>query len=217
VAWVAVAVAGSAVVGAAVSSNSASKARKSAANAASNDLGFAQAQYNDWLDAFGDIQTNLSDYYEALTPAFLETQGLQAFEQEKAQALDGLRTTLEQRGIATSGLAADIERDVAINSASERARIRAEAPIKSAQVQQEFLQIGLGQNPANNVQQALSSRTAQLSADSRLATRAAGQATGAAVDSTFDALQAILDRPTGTTTVGAPMGNPNNTTAASTA
>lgn len=217
--WVAVAVAGSAVVGAAVSSNNASKARKSAANAAKNDLEFAKAQYEDWLDAFGDIQTNLSDYYENLTPDFYETQMLQAFEQEKQIALEQLEADFAQRGIELSGLDKEVREDIALNSAIERAKIRAEAPIRTAQAKQEFLQIGLGQNPASNVQGALANRTAQLSADARLAGQAASKATGAAVDSTFDALTKILESnsSSGVDNVGAPVGDPNATEAARTA
>lgn len=223
--WVAAAVVGSAVVGAAVSSNNASKARKTASGAAKSDLEFAKAQYADWLDAFGDIQTNLSEYYENLTPDFYETQALQAFEQEKQFALDSLEADLAQRGIDTSGLAKEIQEDVAFSSAVERAKIRAEAPIKTAQAQQEFLQIGLGQNPADNVQASLLNRTNQLNKDARLASKAAGRATGAAVDTTFDALTKLLQNnsggsgnvgdPTGDP-VGAPVGNPNATEAART-
>ena len=210
--WVAVAVAGSAVVGAAVSSNNASKARKSAANAAKSDLGFAKAQYEDWLNAFGDIQNNLSEYYENLTPDFMEAQGLQAFEQEKEFALSQLEADLAQRGIEQSGIAKEAYEDFAFESASERARIRAEAPLRTAQAQQEFLQVGLGQNPASNVQSALASRSAQASADARLATQASARATGAAVDTTFNALTEILQNNQNTNTgqQGAPVGNPNN-------
>lgn len=216
--WVAVAVAGSAVVGAAVSSKNARDARKAASSAAKSDLEFAKAQYADWLDAFGDIQDNLSDYYENLTPDFYETQAIQAFEQEKEFALSQLEADLAQRGIDTSGLAKEIQEDIAFSSAVERAKIRAEAPIKTAQAKQEFLQIGLGQNPADNVQASLLNRTNQLNQDARLATQAAGKATGAAVNTTFDALTKLMQNNSGGSgQVGAPVGDPNSTEAARTA
>lgn len=216
--WVAVAVAGSAVVGAVVSSNNASSARKSAAKSAKNELEFAKAQYEDWLDAFGDIQENLSDYYENLTPDFYEAQALQAFEQEKQLAMQQLEADLAQRGIDYSGLSREVRQEVAVSSAIERAKIRAEAPLKTAEAKREFLQIGLGQNPADNVYASLSNRTAQLSQDARVATQAAGQSTGAAVDSTFDALAKILaqDNSSGVDNTGAPIGDPNATEAART-
>lgn len=208
--WVAVAVGGSAIVGAATSSRAAGKASDAAARSASNELEFSKAQYSDWLDAFGDIQTNLSNYYENLTPEFFETQALQAFEQEKELAFQQLEADLAQRGIDTSGLAADLNKDLAIASATERAKIRAEAPIKTAQAKQEFLQIGLGQNPASNVQGVLANRTAQLSADARLANQAAAKATGAAVDTTFDQLTKLLQNNQSTGQQGVPVGNPND-------
>jgi hypothetical protein len=217
-AWVAVAVAGTAVASTAVSARSARKSASAAAGAAKNELGFAQAQYADWLDVFGDIQTNLGEYYENLTPDLYETQALQAFEQEKQLALDALEIEFAQRGIDTSGLAKETYENIAFSSAAERAKIRAEAPIKTAQVKQEFLQIGLGQNPADNVHASLLNRTNQLNQDARLASQAAGKATGAAVDTTFDALTKLLKNNStpDTTVIGAPTGNPNSTVASRT-
>ena len=208
--------AAAAVAGAAItsysSSRSASKATEASSQAAKDELEFSKAQYEDWLDAFGDIQTNLSDYYENLSSGQFETQALQAFEQEKTLALQEIDANLAQRGIERSGLAKETFEDIAITSAAERARIRAEAPLKTAQAQQEFLQIGLGQNPASNVQGALANQTARLSQDARLATQASAQATGAAVDTTFNALSKILNNNQNTNTgqQGAPVGNPND-------
>lgn len=191
--WVAV---GAAFVGAAASTYSSNKAASAAKDASRKSTNFAKQQYADWLDVFGDIQANLSEYYENLTPAFIETQGLQAFEQEKDLALKQIEEDFAQRGISSSGLAQDLRKDVAIESATERARIRAEAPLTLAQTQQEFLQIGLGQNPASNVQATLSNRANSAAADARLASSAAASATQNAVEVSFNALSDYLNRDT---------------------
>ena len=181
-------VAGAVVVAAVVGHQSAKDASGKAAASARTSLEFSKAQYADWLDAFGDVQANLSDYYENLTPAYLETQGLQAFEREKTIALTGLRENLEQRGIATSGLAVDAETDIALQSATARASIRAEAPLRAAQEQSNFLQIGLGQNPADNLQNTLNTQARTSEAQAVQARADSAKATGAAIDTTFDVL-----------------------------
>jgi hypothetical protein len=180
--------AGAAVAGV----SEARKGRKDAKRAAKNELAFAQQQYDDWFAAFGDIQQNLSNYYQNLTPAFIESQELQAFEQEKAATLENVRTTLEQRGISTSGLAGDIEKDIEISSAAERAKIRAEAPMKAATEQRDFLQVGLGQNPAGNLSTALGRQTELTAQRSQQATAGAVQAVGGAIDTTFNQLSSLL-------------------------
>jgi len=183
--WFAVGAAAVTVVGGAISSNNAAK---KAENSEKRNLAFAEAQYQDWLDAFGSVQDNLSDYYNSLTPEFFEARNLEAFEKEKTRAMDNLRIGLEQRGIATSGLAADAEADIEFASASERAKIRAEAPMRVAQEQLGFLQTGLGVNPASSVQQVLSNQSVRTAKQADAARAEAADAASAAVDTTFDVL-----------------------------
>lgn len=173
---VAAAVVGSAAVGAVganVASNRAAGASERASERASEasqaELDFAKERYADWKAVFGDLQENLAEYYENLSPELIETQGIQAIEQERALALQRLDQQFTQRGIGTSGLAKQAEADVNISTAQQRAQVRAEAPMRAAQEQSRFLQIGLGQNPAGSVQQSLARRTGQanLLADQR--------------------------------------------------
>jgi hypothetical protein len=177
----AAAVLGGAAISSLVGSKSASKASKAASNAAANELGFAQRQYDDWKAVYGDLQENLGNYYNSLDVSKMTTEQLQIFEREKDAKLTQVRETLEQRGIATSGLAASVEKDFAYQSAVERAKIRAEAPMKKAALQQQFLQIGLGQNPADNIQDALGNQTRTAETNSQNANQNASAAVGGLV------------------------------------
>lgn len=174
--WGTIAALGISAVSALASSNSASKQAKAAdrrqamaMNAQQNELDFAKEQYDDWQNIFGPIQENLSEFYKDLTPDLIETQGLEAIEQERARMTTQLDQNLAQRGISDSGVAAQAQTDIAMQTAEQRAKVRAEAPMKSAQQKLGFLQVGLGQNPQGQVQQALGNQT-------RMQSQQAGQA-----------------------------------------
>ena len=143
-------------------------------------LDFEKQRYQEWQETYGPLEDNLSEYYKQLSPMLREVQGLEAYEKEKNVALTNLRENLAQRGLDTSGIAADVETSFAIESAAERARIRAEAPMETAREQLNFLQVGLGQNPANSVGAALQNRASDASATARDTARAASQASQAA-------------------------------------
>jgi hypothetical protein len=177
------------VVAAGVSYSASQSASKRAASVAETDLEFAQAQYQDWQDTFGSIQDNLADYYTNLTPEQVEAQDLEAFELEKKAVLDTIEQEFAQRGITTSGLHAGVIQDIEMDSALQRAQIRTNAPTKTRQAQQNFLQIGLGQNPANNLQNVLSNRASTSANEAAQAGAATAAAVSQATSSTFDILQ----------------------------
>lgn len=149
---VAAAVVGSAVVGA-VSSSSSSKRASSSANAATAasseasaaQLEFAKEQYADWEKAYGPIQDNLSAYYNSLTPEKYETQSIQAINQSYANANKQITQSLAQRGIATSGLAAQAQVDLATKQAQDTATVRATSDQVVANEKMKFLSLGMGQ------------------------------------------------------------------------
>lgn len=168
------------VGGAAIAANASRSAASDAAGAARDtsaaELAFAQQQREEWKAVYGDVQDNLASYYKNLSSDFIEAQGLEQYNKERDAALTKVNEVVAQRGLTNSGIATQIALDANLASAEQRARIRAEAPLKAAQEQSRFLQIGLGQNPANNVQQVLSSQANQAGADSRNAAASAGSA-----------------------------------------
>lgn len=197
-----VAIAGVVVAGVGVAANlymadqagsAAKKAGKRASASEQKRLDFEQEQWNEWQDTYGPTEDRLAAYYEALTPTLRITQGLEAFEKEKERAMTNLRETFAQRNIDRSGMSAEIDRSVAIDSAEIRAKIRADAPMEVAKEQAGFLQIGLGQDPNAGVRGALTNETNTANRNELIAARNAGQATGALVDSITDFAQLGLD------------------------
>lgn len=166
------------IAGSVISSRSASKAANKAASAEEAQLAFAMEQYDDWQNVFGPIQDNLSNYYQSLTPDYYEAAGLEAFQKERDAQLTQLRETLAQRGLATSGVSAALERSTAIDTAQTRANIRREAPSKVAEEKGRFLQIGMGQNPGASYSSALSQITQGRQQNAMLQSQAAGAAIG---------------------------------------
>lgn len=169
------------IAGAAMSSRAASKAAKTAASAEEAQLAFAQEQYDDWQNVFGPIQDNLSSYYQSITPDYYEAAGLEAFQKERDQQMTQLRETLAQRGLATSGVSAAMERSNAIDTAQTRASIRREAPVKAAEDKSRFLQIGMGQNPGASYSNALSQVATARQQSAQQQSQAAGAAVGSAI------------------------------------
>lgn len=182
------------VVGSMYASKQASKASDRATAAATDAeaarLGFEREQWDEWQATYGPIEDSLANYYNTLTPSFRATQGLEAHEKEMNRAMKNLNENLAQRGIATSGIAAQQQTDMSIASAEERARIRAAAPLEVAKEKLGFLQVGLGMNPQTGMRDALDSanRTAQSTAS--IAAQNAGIASGAMIGSFTDLAQA---------------------------
>ena len=193
--WGLVAGAAISVVGGVVASNSADK-RAEGANAASDAaLAFEQERYDDWKATYGDIQDNLSDYFSSLTPEYYATMGLENQEQAFETSMARINESLAQRGITNSAVAASLESQAEIDNAEAKARIRSEAPRMAAQEKMNFLQVGLGQNPANSVSGAMQSDANRLQQQAAIAEQQAGQAVGSAVSTVGTGLADYLNRP----------------------
>lgn len=190
---VATAIAGSAVLGAVVSSNAAGKATDAASKASQSELAFNQQRYDDWKAVYGPIQDNLSDYYSNLSPDMYEAQGLEAFNAEYQKAQDAVATSLAQRGITDSGLSAQLEQQGAISAAQNRAAIRMDAPAKVAELQSNFLQIGLGQDPSGDIAGTLARNTSTTQNIATQSQMAAGQAAGNAITEVGNAAVALAN------------------------
>lgn len=191
--WGAVALAGAAVVGSAMSKSSADKATRSADNAAAAELAFNQQRYDDWKEVYGPIQDNLANYYSSITPDMYEVQGLEAFNKEFEIQQQRLDETLAQRGIADSGIAAQLDLQQELGAAESRAKIRMSSPALAAEEQSRFLQIGLGQNPANSVAATLGNQAVLKAQNANQQQQVAGQAIGTAITEIGNAAGALGD------------------------
>lgn len=191
--WTAIIGAGAALLGASASKGASDNAARKQAEADKAKLDFEKKRYEDWKNIYGDVEKNLSSYYNDLSPELRTAQGLEAFEREKEVALTQLRSNLAQRGISTSGIAAQTETDIAIGSAEERARIRAAAPMEVAREKANFLSVGMGNNPAGDVGRALGDQASRASSRAAATARASGQATQAAIEAGANLAEELVD------------------------
>ena len=217
-------VAGAAIglVGTAYASRQASKSADRATAAASNaeaaQLAFAQEQYDEWKATYGGVEDQLAKYYETLTPTMRITQGLEAHEKEMNRARKQLEESYAQRGISSSGIAAQTRTEMSVASAEERARIRAAAPLEVAKEKLGFLQVGLGMNPQQGMYNALDSAAVRSSNFAQMAAQNAGIARGQMIGSFTDLAQAAFTgwmnrkttNTTGANTGTSPSGGPGS-------
>ncbi len=179
---VAAAVIGSAVVGGVVSNNASNRATKSAQQSEASALEFEQERYNDWKETYGDLEDNLADYYGGLTADYYEAMGLETFQQEFETNMTRMNETLNQRGIVDSGISASLELQSSLSASESRATIRRDSERQVNADKTNFLQIGLGQNPANSVSNTLSNQAQGARNRANGAEVAAGQAIGNAIE-----------------------------------
>lgn len=181
-------VAGTSLLGAGLSANSANKASKAASSAEAASLGFAKQQYDDWLKIFGPIQTNLSNYYNTLSPSRIEAQGKEAIELERTEWISRIEENFAARGLTGSAMEgsalADVERQTAIG----KANVAATAEDVAAQKKLGFLTLGYGQNPAGAMQNVLQSQAQSKRNLATSSAQAAGKALGSAISTTGTAL-----------------------------
>jgi hypothetical protein len=197
VAWVGVGVAAAGVIGSAYSSSkatsAANKAGKRADSADARRMDFEEQRYDEWQETYGPVEDQLAAYYNTLTPTLRITQGLENFEKEKKIAIDNLDQKMAQRNIDRSGMTAQLDSDVAIDSAEARARIRANAPMEVAKEKASFLSVGLGQNPNDAMTNAFSAEQARSAGLEQQTAKNAGIAQGAVIDSATNLVQVGLE------------------------
>jgi len=126
-------------------SKQAARSADAAAQVAADQLDFQKEQYGDWKAIYGDLQTNLGDYYKSLTPERTTAMGLQNVQKEYQAAVKEIGTVAAQRGIAGSGLETSALVGARLDNAKNRATVRTNAPTQVAQEKAGFLSIGMGQ------------------------------------------------------------------------
>jgi len=112
---------------------------------AERSFGVQQAELTRWNEVYGDIQDNLSEFYQNLGPAKIESLGLQAQEKAFSVSRDRISKIFKQRGLSGSGLETEALVSAEVQRARDRATISATAPERAAQLKQSFLNIGLSE------------------------------------------------------------------------
>lgn len=137
-------------------------------------LDFEKQQLEDWKAIYGDVQDNLSAYYSNLTPEYYANRGLEAFNKERNNELADLNTYFSQANVNADAQAETL-RNENINAAQSRAQIRRYAPDAVSQLQQNFLTVGMGNDPSANYANALANQDAVNNQASAAKAQATGQ------------------------------------------
>jgi len=156
-------------------------------------LDFDKQRYQDWEATYGPLEDNLAEYYKTLSPTLRTVQGLAAYEKERDFNMTSLRENLAQRGLATSGITAQVETYDAVESAKERAKIRADAPMETAKEKASFLSIGLGHNPADKLSETYGDIALQAGRTTAATASAAGRATANAWESGANLAEGLVN------------------------
>ena len=169
-----------------VSAYSAYQGKKAAGRAGDLDaqaLAFAREQYEDWKEIYGPIEDALGEFYGNLTPDYIEAQGLQAQEKQYTAAKENMKEFFAVNEIE-SGAAADLFTKSELSNERSKAQIRADAPIKTAELKQGFLSLGLGQKASaqSSVTNALNTGATRAAGDADRGFDAAGDALSSAID-----------------------------------
>lgn len=113
---------------------------------AKEQIKFQKEQYADWKAVYGDIQTNLGDYYKKLTPEKVTALGLENQQKEFQAAMQQVDADFARRGIsADSGLVRSVKAKATFQNAEKRADIRTNAEQAVQDAKLGFLGVGLGQ------------------------------------------------------------------------
>lgn len=195
-------IAGSTLVAGAYAANRADSASDKATAAGKKSLAFEEQKYAEWKEVYGDIQSNLSSYYNTLTPDTYAARGVQEFKKANELELEKINTTLAQKGLMNSGTAAAVTLASGLNAAEQKATIRSTADDVVAAEKSRFLQIGLGQNPGASYSQALANQSMQADSRAAQSSATAGKAIGTAVTTIGTALDDYFNKPA-TTNPGA--------------
>lgn len=143
----------------------AERAQDKADAASQAQLALAKEQYERFTRIYGPIEENLAEFYNNLSSDNLAAIQLTAQRRETQAAKTNISRQLEQRGLAGSGVEAEVMKGVELSSAEQRAEIRANAPLQAAQAKTNFLGIGLGQGQqaSNTLSNVYGNQAAQYS------------------------------------------------------
>ncbi len=111
-------------------------------------LDFQKTQYGDWQNIYGNVEKNVGNYYQTLTPDKLETLGLTNQQNQFQQVQKATKQQFAQSGMGGSGLEQSVLASNILSNAESKTAIRTNAPQAVAQQQEQFIGLGLGQGTA---------------------------------------------------------------------
>lgn len=149
-----------AIASLAVSAGSAYMQNQQAKRAQRRQLSFAERQYQDWEQIFGNPMKQMSGYINSLSPEKYAAVGLENYEIEYSKALERLDADFAQRGLTNSGLAVQARTDLESQRIMDRVGIRRAAEDEVMNRRMQYLSMSSGNNAVNNMQSILNNNAA---------------------------------------------------------
>lgn len=92
-----------------------------------------------WDEIYGNLEDNLSDFYNNLTPETFAAAGIEHQVKEFEQAKQRVTQTIAQRNIDGSGVGLSLDKQAEFALAENKANIRHDAPLQVAEAKQGFV------------------------------------------------------------------------------
>lgn len=108
---------------------------------------------------YGDLEKNMADYYNKLTPAQRTAQGLDRYDKQFKMAQDKIAQNYAQKGLTGSGIEAETNYQMEQQAILDRLQLAQDAETSTNQEKLGWLGYGSGQ--ANLAQQAMANANAQ--------------------------------------------------------
>lgn len=143
VAWVG---AGIAAVGAYSSYSSAQDQLAYNQNLTDEDRQAQQNMHDEWQATYGELATNLSDYYNSISAESYAAMGLENASAAFETSMKSINESLAQRGITNTAVAASIGAQAELDYAEQKAAIRSTSETLAMQEKLNFLSLGLNQD-----------------------------------------------------------------------
>ena len=137
------------------------QALEEAKRASDEELQFARENKQQWESIFGNIQENLSNYYNSLDPDKYATMRITEFQRGIQEYEDEITKEFARRGLTGGGVEAGLLAEAKYKGAIGRAKIRATAEEEVAKQKSSFLELGLSRDPTSEISRSLAKRTTQ--------------------------------------------------------
>ena len=113
----------------------------------------ARRRAEEYKAIYGDLEKNLVDYYNKLSPTKRTNLGLDRYDKQFKLAQDRMQQNLAQRGLTGSGIEAEVQSQMEQQAITDRMNIAQQAEQQVMQEKLGFLGFGAGQS--NLAQQAM--------------------------------------------------------------
>lgn len=134
-------------------------------NLTDEDRQAEQNTHDEWQATYGELATNLSDYYNSISAESYAAMGLENASAAFETSMKSINESLAQRGITNTAVAASIGAQAELGYAEQKAAIRSTSETLAMQEKLNFLSLGLNQDQGKDYGYNSTSTTSTSGAD----------------------------------------------------